>query len=254
MVGDFLQQQILKGNAEHIIKNVFDVTYNWNIGRNKNCIIEKIVIHPLVSDGYITIPYNEKTTEELENEINNFLNDIICTLRLYDGKTTQNFTFKLNNELTFGRYNINSGNDLMVLYVNSEPIELDVFWKFTGNNITFELFTAEDLFSSTFPSFGTATSVAPSKKPNPVGSNAPYLIERFVPPYQLANLGRKTESDPVLTTRLDEAIIPAEGDDILGNKFPIKGTGENFFDQSFPIISCGCVLYEPSKIGIDASC
>lgn len=250
MVGDYLQQQIIKGNAEHIIKNVCDVTFNWEVGRNQNVIIEKIQIQPLVVETFANWKDND-TIEEIQSVLEEILGENICTLRVYDGKTTKNYTFKLNLRITAIRAIANPGGTVVgIIFATSEPIEIDVFWKFTGEQITFELFSAEDLFSDSAPTFSTDTQAIKNKAENPKGSNAPYLISRqdIVSGFYLANLGQKSESPPAFPLRNTEAIVPAIGDDQTGNKFPVKATGSNFFDQSYPIISVGAVLYKPEKL------
>jgi hypothetical protein len=164
-----------------------------------------------------------------------YLNASIFTLSIYSENDTYNVTFKnvINTNVTA----FSGGGGGFIVTANSTlNFEENVFFKFTGENVTFEISEIGSSFNGVGQTTGSANFN--SKQGNPQGFDNPVILSNNGVNVATKPLGQQTVATPGQANFYD-FIVPKIGNGLTGNKLnDVTGANANI---TLPIININLI-------------
>ena len=234
-----MEALILSGAATHQTINVGSGVFNYNLGKGVTCVVESIHVHNILQTTAVEVSENDRITD-IETAIASIpFRTSLFTINIYDGTKEHSVTVK--NKISFST-SPKHGNVYYLLATSQLDFKQDVFWHFTGENLTVEITEVRDTISNLQTPDITPYKLTTKKTRNPIGFNLPNAsIVNFtggVFSWAMRNMGAQIEQTSP-NTLSDGFIIPREGDGITGNVLN-GATGVNAV-ASLPLINLGII-------------
>ena len=233
MISQYFEQKILDGTAKNRVLNLSNAVNNYAVGRAKTVIINKIHVQPIISTFYTLTALDPAQVEAAIKAI--YLNASIFTLSIYSENDTYNVTFKnvINTNVTA----FSGGGGGFIVTANSTlNFEENVFFKFTGENVTFEISEIGSSFNGVGQTTGSANFN--SKQGNPQGFDNPVILSNNGVNVATKPLGQQTAATPGQANFYD-FIVPKIGNGLTGNKLnDVTGANANI---TLPIININLI-------------
>jgi hypothetical protein len=233
MISQYFEQKILEGTAKNRVLNLSNAVNNYAVGRAKTVIVNKIHVQPIISTFYTLTTQDPAEVEAAIKAI--YLNASIFTLSIYSENDTYNVTFKnvINTNVTAFT---GSGGGFIVTANSTLNFEENVFFKLTGENVTFEISEIGSSFNGVGQTTGSANFN--SKQGNPQGFNDPVILSNNGVNVATKPLGQQTAATPGQANFYD-FIVPKIGNGVTGNKLnDVTGVNANI---TLPIININLI-------------